>query len=166
MLPGLPGLFLRRAFYRWTLERCAEDVTIEFGALFSRPGTVLESRVYIGPYAMIGSAWIQEGCLIGSRASLLSGGHQHELLPDGRWSPTVAGALQRIVIGANTWIGEGAIMLAGTGPGCMISAGAVVTSAAPPHTMLAGNPARFVRRLTSEAETPLPREDSAATVVS
>ena len=27
VLPGLPGVFLRRAFYRWTLQECAEEVS-------------------------------------------------------------------------------------------------------------------------------------------
>jgi acetyltransferase-like isoleucine patch superfamily enzyme len=152
ILPGLPGLFLRRAFYRWTLERCAEEVTVEFGVLFSRRSAILDHGAYIGPYALIGSAWIQENCLIGSRASLLSGGRHHELLPTGQWTSTDYAKLETIVIGANTWIGEGAILMAGTGRGCMVAAGAVVSTAVPPGTMVAGNPARFVRRLAPDAD--------------
>ena len=147
VLPGTPGMFLRRAFYRWTLEGCAEEVTIEFGALFSRRTAVLETGVYVGAYALIGSAWIRAHSLIGSRASLLSGGQHHELLPSGRWSATDDGKLHRIVIGANTWVGEGAILMAGTGDGCMVAAGSVVSSTVPPGVMVAGNPARFVRSL-------------------
>jgi acetyltransferase-like isoleucine patch superfamily enzyme len=150
LLPGLPGRFLRRGFYRWTLDRCAEDVTIEFGALFSRRNTKLERRVYIGPYAIIGSASIGENTLIGSRASLLSGGHQHSLLPSGEWSATVPSQLTRINIGRNTWIGEGAILMADTGEACMVAAGAVVSAVVPTGVMVAGNPARFVRRLVEE----------------
>jgi virginiamycin A acetyltransferase len=54
LFPGVPGVFLRRAFYRWTLERCAEDATVEFGALFARRSAILESGAYIGPYALVG----------------------------------------------------------------------------------------------------------------
>jgi virginiamycin A acetyltransferase len=149
LLPGKPGVFLRRAFYRCVLDRCAKEVTIEFGALFSRRTAKLERGVYVGPYAVIGSAWIHENCLIGTRASLLSGSRQHEMLPSGQWSATDDLTLETIVIGANTWIGEGAILMAGTGDGCMISAGAVVSMPVPAGTMVAGNPARFVRRVTS-----------------
>jgi acetyltransferase-like isoleucine patch superfamily enzyme len=152
MLPGTPGLFLRRAFYRWTLERCAEAVTIEFGALFSRRNARLDAGVYVGAYALIGSAWLQANCLVGSRVSLLSGGKHHELLPSGQWSATDHTKLDRIVIGANTWIGEGAILMAGTGSGCMVAAGAVVSAPVPAGVMVAGNPARFVRRLAERPE--------------
>ncbi|MDH4062799.1 MAG: acyltransferase, partial [Acidobacteriota bacterium] len=41
--------------------------------------------------------------------------------------------------------------MAGTGEGCMVAAGAVVSTVVPAHTMVAGNPARFVRRVPSEA---------------
>lgn len=147
MLPGTPGLFLRRAFYRWALERCDEEVTIEFGALFSRRSARLDAGVYVGAYALIGSAWLQENSMIGSRASLLSGGRHHELMPSGEWSPTDHTRLSRIEIGRNTWVGEGAILMAGTGEGCMVAAGSVVSSFVPAHVMVAGNPARFVRQL-------------------
>ncbi len=147
ILPGTPGLFLRRAFYRWTLDRCTEDVTIQFGVLFSRRSSVLEPGVFIGSYALIGSAWIRQNTLIGSRASLLSGGNQHEMLVSGRWSATDERKLQRIEIGANTWVGEGAILMANVGSGSMVAAGSVVSAAVPSGTMVGGNPARFVRRL-------------------
>lgn len=164
LMPGAPGVFLRRAFYRWTLDHCAESVTIEFGAFFSRRSAVLERGAYIGAYTVIGSATIGENCLIGSRASVLSGGHQHELLSSGVWSATTERSLQRITVGANTWVGEGAILMADVGSGCMIAAGAVVSAPVPPHVMVAGNPARFVRRL--RGDQPGATEDGDATVPS
>jgi virginiamycin A acetyltransferase len=148
VLPGKPGLFLRRAYYRWTLDRCAEETNIEFGALFSRRSAILDAGAYVGAYALIGSAWLQQNCLVGSRVSLLSGGPHHELLPSGEWSATDHTKLRRITIGANTWIGEGAIVMADVGEGCMVAAGAVVSTSVPAGVMVAGNPARFVRRLT------------------
>lgn len=147
LLPGIGGLFLRRAFYRWTLERCAESATIGFGALFSRRNAILEPGAYVGAYALVGAAWIGENALIGSRASLLSGTQQHEWLPSGRWSATDEQKLQRIEIGPNTWVGEGAIVMANVGAGCMVAAGAVVSADVPAGVVVAGNPARFVRRL-------------------
>jgi acetyltransferase-like isoleucine patch superfamily enzyme len=152
-IPGAPGRFLRRGFYRWTLEQCASDVTIEFGTIFSRPSVRLEEGVYIGTYALIGSAHIGHHSLVGSRTSLLSGGHQHRWLPTGRWSETEASSLVRISIGPHSWIGEGAILTAGTGEGCMVAAGTVVSATVPAHTMVAGNPARFVRRITGDDAT-------------
>ena len=147
-IPGYPGMLLRRAFYRWTLERCAGDVTIEFGALITQSRAALGRGVYVGPYALIGWADVGAHTLVGSRASLLSGGNQHHWSPDG-WTPTEPTSLAQIVIGSRTWIGEGAILMANVGSGCMVAAGAVVSAGVPDGVMVAGNPARFVRRVAT-----------------
>lgn len=54
----------------------------------------------------------------------------------------------RVVIGHDVWIGHGAIVLPGrsVGDGAVIAAGAVVTRDVPPYTVVAGNPARSIRR--------------------
>jgi virginiamycin A acetyltransferase len=150
-VPGDPGLFIRRGFYRWMLAACAERVHIEFGAILNRRA-VLESGAYIGTYALIGWAVIREKTLVGSRASIPSGGHQHTMLPSGTWSPTDPSRLTCVTIGPNTWIGEAAVVMADVGRGCMIAAGSVVASPVPDGVMMAGNPARFVRNVVAEPE--------------
>lgn len=56
-------------------------------------------------------------------------------------------------IGHDVWIGHGAIVLPGRdiGTGAVIAAGAIVTKDVPAYTIVAGNPARVVRRRFSEA---------------
>ena len=58
-----------------------------------------------------------------------------------------------VTIGHDVWIGHGAIVLAGrsVGTGAVIAGGAVVTKDVAPYTIVAGNPARVVRRRFSEA---------------
>ncbi len=149
LFPGVPGAFLRRGLYRWALDDCSPNCHIGFGTLFSHRSANVADDVYIGPYALIGSVRIGQGSLVGSRSSLLSGGQQHELQADGRWSATDHTKSPTIAIGENVWIGEGAILMADVGDGAMISAGAVVSAAVPAGVMMAGNPARFVKRLQS-----------------
>jgi hypothetical protein len=54
----------------------------------------------------------------------------------------------RIHIGHDVWIGHGAIVLPGRniGTGAVIAAGAIVTKDVPAYTIVAGNPARPIRR--------------------
>ncbi len=54
-----------------------------------------------------------------------------------------------VVIGKDCFIGCNALILKGTelGDGCVVGAGAVVCGKFPPHTVIAGNPARVIRTL-------------------
>lgn len=54
-----------------------------------------------------------------------------------------------VVIGAHAWIGFGSIVLKGVtiGDGAVVAAGSVVTADVDAHTLVAGNPARPIRRL-------------------
>ena len=58
-----------------------------------------------------------------------------------------------IQIGHDVWIGHGAIILPGrnVGTGAVIAAGAIVTKDVPAYTIVAGNPARPIKRRFPEA---------------
>jgi len=147
LLPGLPGAFLRRAFYTQTLDFCAAHCHIGFGTLFSHRSARVHEHAYIGSYALIGTAEIGAHALIGSRVSILSGAGLHERDDDGGWTPYAPERRQTVHVGANAWIGEAAVIVADIGSGSMVGAGAVVTAAVRDGVVVTGNPARFVRRL-------------------
>lgn len=163
LIPGTPGVVARRAFYRLTLDECRGDFYIGFGTIFTHRRARIAEGVFVGAYALIGCAVLGRGSLIGSRVSLLSGGGQHELRPDGTWSAGDPTRSRQIEIGEHAWIGEGATILANVGPQTMVAAGAVVSTPVPARIMVAGNPARFVRVL--KPRPPRPETDAGRTYV-
>lgn len=66
----------------------------------------------------------------------------------------------RVVIGPDVWIGHGAILMAGVsvGTGAIIGSGAIVTKNVEDYTIVAGNPAKVIRRrVTEDVEAALKR---------
>jgi virginiamycin A acetyltransferase len=124
LVPGLPGVFLRRAFYRLTLEACGESFFVGFGAWFAHRAARIDEGVYIGPFAVLGSCHLGRGSRIGGRCR----------------------------IGERARLGEFSVVLANVGASAMVGAGAVVSAAVPPSVVVAGNPARFVRCLAPPVE--------------
>jgi acetyltransferase-like isoleucine patch superfamily enzyme len=90
--------------------------------------------------------------MVGSRASLLSGGALHPMDESGNWLASDYSRIKQIEIGDNAWLGEGVIAMSDVGARAMVAAGAVVSAPVPEKVMVGGNPARFVKYLTSPAE--------------
>jgi virginiamycin A acetyltransferase len=150
LVPGLPGVSIRRAFYQLTLDECAKSFFIGFGAIFSHRHSKIEQDAYVGPYAVVGSAWLRRGCLVGTRSSIVSGTSMHTLDSEGRWTATDHRRFVQVEIGEYAWIGEGSIVMADIGPSAMVGAGSVVSNRIPARVVVVGNPARLARRLTTE----------------
>jgi acetyltransferase-like isoleucine patch superfamily enzyme len=151
LLPGLAGAYLRAAFYWATLGRCHWEIRIGFGSIFTHRGATLGRNASMGAYCVVGHADIGEGVMMASRISIPSGKRQH-FGEDGRVNAEPR--FDRVAIGDRAWVGEGAIVMADIGRDCIVSAGAVVSSAMPDATLIGGNPARVLKRLESGVPTP------------
>ena len=107
-------------------------------------------NISIGNQSSIGEhAWVYgldkirigSHCCIGEDVRLLTGSHDVR-------SPYFNLMTKPITVQDNVWIATGAIVLPGVtiGEGAVVAAGAVVTKDVPPWTIVAGNPAKVVKR--------------------
>jgi len=144
-IPGLPGDYFRIAYYRLTLASCALESRIQFGSFFAHPQARVGRGVYIGSYCVLGRASIGDRTQIASAVQILSGGRQHGRDAEGRILGSEQGVFETVAIGADCWIGAGAIVMADVGAGTTIGAGSVVTRPVPPNSVAVGSPAKVIR---------------------
>lgn len=152
LLPGVSGVYLRRAFYCLTLRRCTFDCWPGFGMIFSHPGAEIGHRVYIGPYCCLGEITLGDDVLLGSHISIMNGAQQHGIERLDVPIREQPGVWVRVTVGRDSWIGDRAIVLADVGAQCVIGAGAVVSKAIPDFAIAVGVPAHVVRLRSSRAE--------------
>ena len=106
--------------------------------------TIIRTGAVIGTYTIIGYADIGENVMFGARTSVLSGKYQHGRPNERKAGKNFEEEYTKITIGANSWIGEGSLILADIGANCTVGAGSVVYKVAPDNTTFMGNPARKV----------------------
>lgn len=146
----------------------AEEVRALFSELTGQP--VHESFMLIPPFYTAGgeeirvgrNVFINQNCtfydmgglhigddvMIGPNVSIIT--TSHPLDPSQRRSVTIG---KRIVIERNVWICAGATIISGVtvGENSVIAAGSVVTRDVAPNSVVAGNPARFIRSVDDQA---------------
>ena len=107
-------------------------------------GLELADRVAVGWFAELdarGGISIGYDTNISSHVKLITGSHDID-------DPHFTADFKPIKIGCHCWIGTNAIVLKGVrvGNGAVIAAGAVVTKDVPPYTVVAGSPARVIKK--------------------
>ena len=144
-LPGVPGVYLRRAFLSFVLARCHRTAEVHFGTLFSQAGAVLDENVYVGPNCHLGLVYLEKDVLLAAGVHVPSGGKTH-FIDDPEVPIRNQGGIRSLVtIGEGAWIASGSVVMADVGKGTVVGAGSVVTKPLPDHVVAAGVPAKIIR---------------------
>jgi len=144
LFPGKSGVFLRRAFYRLTLESCGNNLNIGFGSFFSHSAANIGNDVYIGSYCIVGMVLIGDGTMVGSNVDILSGKKQHTRDETGQLLGSDLENFSVVNIGKNTWVGNSSVILANVGDNCTVGAGSVVVKQVESNLTVVGNPAKSI----------------------
>jgi virginiamycin A acetyltransferase len=144
--PGISGQYARRAFLWLVLEESSPSVTIEAWTVFSRASARLGENVYIGTGCHIGSVDLGPDVLVASGVHIPSGPQTHGSADSTRPIREQPGTTSTVHIGAGTWIGSAAVVMADVGEHSIVAAGAVVVDPIPAKVVAGGVPARVLKR--------------------
>ena len=149
------------------IQDCRLGRYTEVGARTSLIETVLDDYSYIAHDGEVAGTTIGKFCSIASHVRINPGNHPmhrasqaHFTYRSRQYWPEEADdaaffdwrRAHPVTIGHDVWIGHGAVILPGRtiGTGAVVGAGSIVTRDVAPYTIVAGNPARVIRRRFEE----------------
>ena len=146
LFPGKPGSIFRCIYYRMVIAYCSLDADIYAFVSIAHRETSIDSGVIITSYTSVGRCIIGNGTGVGSGCHIISGRKEHTVTSEGvDFSVPLKGSSIRI--GKRVWIGDGCIIMADIGDGAVVGAGSVVTRPVPEFCVVAGNPAKVIKKL-------------------
>jgi len=92
---------------------------------------------------------IEDNVFVGHNVTFINDRFPSAVTADGRLVGDGDWTMERTIVRKSATIGSGVTILCGVeiGEGALVGAGSVVTTSVPPHTIVAGNPARVLRRI-------------------
>lgn len=115
--------------------------------IYSPEKLTVGDNVYVGFGTYLGNGEIELGdeVLIGNHVSITAANH----LRNADSYRFGGSELKKVTVGRGTWIAAHSCITAGVviGSGCLVAAGSVVTKNFPDNALIAGIPARMIRRL-------------------
>jgi len=151
LIPGLVGQYVRRAYLSHTIAGCHKTVVVECGTTLARAGARLDQNAYIGPGCRLGLVHVERDVLMAAGVHVPSGARTHRIDDLSRSIREQPRAEELVRLGAGSWIGEAAVIMADVGRDAVVGAGAVVTRPVPPRAVAAGVPARVLRTRGDDA---------------
>lgn len=147
-----------------SFDRCKLDPTARVNPECSLAKTVLGRYSYVGGKSRITDAIIGNFCSIGGKCGIGGGIHPTDMVSTspvflkgrnimGKHFAEIPYAPSKtVIIGNDVWIGEGVCIVSGVkiGDGAVIGAHAVVTKDVAPYSVVAGVPAREIKKRFDE----------------
>jgi virginiamycin A acetyltransferase len=145
VVPGNLGNSLRAGYYVCGLKSFDPTAKVCMGSVICDPRSEIGKHVYIGTYCEFGWVSVGQDTLIASRVMVPSGKRIHGIDRLDIPIRMQAGRPERVEIGADCWIGSGAVVMCSVGSQTVVGAGAVVVKPIPEKVVCGGNPARVIR---------------------
>ncbi|HRF56658.1 MAG TPA: acyltransferase [Campylobacterales bacterium] len=151
-IPGRYGMYVRENYYKHTLAKCGKNLQVGYGAFIVYSDVEIGDNCAIEEYAIVSKCTIGNDVIISARCSIMSGGNHHDV--DDIETPFrySFAEFRRVILGDNLWIGTHAVIMNDVSSHTVVGAGAVVTKVFEPYSVIAGVPAKFIRKRGKNAD--------------
>ena len=146
IIPFVIGEIVRYDFYKFTLRSCGKNVFISFGAVFYYPEICIGNNVVIGMYNTIHHCDFGSHVMTAEGCRFLSGSKYHNFGRTDIPMTEQGGELKRIQIEDDVWIGSNSVIMEKVSKGSIVGAGSVVNKPVEPFSIVAGNPAKQIKK--------------------
>ena len=135
---GEKGVILRQYFYKLTLDSCGNNLRVHYGAFFVYPNVKVGNNCTVEEYSIVSLCDLGDDVIIAARVSIMSGGNHHEIDKlDIKFVDSLL-PLKKVKIGSN--------VMNDIPDGMVVGAGSVVTKVFQPDSIIAGIPAKVMRK--------------------
>lgn len=148
--PGYYGIILRREFYKRTLKKCGNNLSVFFGAIVVYPEVEIGDDCTIEEYSIVSLCALGNDVIVAARVSIMSGSHHHDINDVNTVFWKSKSYAKKINVGNNVWIGTHSIIMEDISSHSVVGAGSVVTKNFPPYVVIAGIPAKIIRERRAE----------------
>lgn len=144
--------FIYNRFFRSLVAEQIRAWYIEQPRLFGPPNRLkvaATAKVMNGYFNLVcGTVEVEEYVFFGNNVSVITGTHDYQVQDLAR-QDAIPESGRDVIIGRGAWIGSNAVILGPCriGDHAVVAAGSVVTRDVPPCTIVAGIPARVIRKI-------------------
>lgn len=145
-LPGWPGMFTRRVWYKLNLRRCGKNLFVDFGGVFRTRKAEVGDNVYVGMYCLVGDVVMGDNVTISHQSYVMSERSQHGLSRSKPMNQQIKKTLERTKIGDDVWICLNCVIATDVAKGTVVGANSFVNKTFDEYSIIAGSPAKFIKK--------------------
>lgn len=145
-LPGWPGMFTRRVWYKLNLRKCGKNLFVDFGGVFRTRKATAGDNVYVGMHCLVGEVDLGDNVTISHQSFIMSERSQHGLSRSKPMNQQIKKNLERTKIGDDVWICLNCVIATDVARGTVVGANSFVNKTFDEYSIIAGSPARFIKK--------------------
>jgi acetyltransferase-like isoleucine patch superfamily enzyme len=145
-VPGWPGMFLRRVWYKLNLRECGKNLYVDYGGVFRTRKAKVGDNVYVGRRCLVGNVHMGNNITISHQSFIMSSKSQHGLSRSKPHTQQIKKNLGQTKIGDDVWVCLNSVVASDLSKGTIVGANSYVNKVFDEYSIIAGSPAKLIKK--------------------